>query len=253
CSARVQRALERTPGVREASVNLMLNNAVVAFDAAETTAERLVEVIRKVGYDAELPAPGRTAFEEQEEQDRAQDEEFRALRLKAVVGLAAAVVGMLLTMPVMSAPRGGEHAAHALPTDPFMAWSHRVLDPWLERVVPWLYRIDPRILEFVLLGLTVAVMAWAGRHFYTRAWAAFRPEAFLSRGVRPDVYYEAVLFIIGLILVGNTAEARAKRQTSRALRALASLRPPTARVLRDGAEMEIPVESVVRGDLVLVR
>src|SRR5690606_31078413 len=176
--------------------------------------------------------------------------------------------------------RAWDHAGEALPTEPFLAWSGRVLDPGLARVVPWLYRIDPRILEFVLLGLTVAVMAWAGRHFYTRAWAAFRhrtadmntlvavgtlaafgyslaatfaPEAFLSRGVRPDVYYEAVLFIIGLILVGNTAEARAKRQTSRALRALASLRPPTARVLRDGAEMEIPVESVVRGDLVLVR
>jgi len=278
CSARVQRALSKTPGVSDASVNLMLNNAVVSFDPTMGRTEELVAVIEETGYGAELTAPGRTAFEEQEAQDAAQEEEFRTLRVKAVVSLIAAAVGMIVSMPVMSATAmmGGGGAA----ADPFLRWSHGVLDPWLQSMLPWLYAIDPRVLTYGLLVLTLAVMGWAGRHFYTRAWAAFRhhaadmntlvavgtgaaflfsllatfvPGFFLSRGVNPDVYYEAVLFIVALILVGNMFEARAKRQTSRALRRLVELQPSSARVEREGRDVEIPVGEVVRGDIVLVR
>jgi len=282
CSARVQRALEKTPGVGEASVNLMLANAVVTYDASVVSVERLVERIRETGYGAELPRADRTAFEEQEAQDRAQEEEFRSLRLKAAASLVAAVVGMVLSMPVMSALSRTAHGAtgHAMGGDPFMRWSMEVIDPWLSRVFPWLYAMDHRVLLGVLLVLTVGVMAWAGRHFYTRAWSAFRhrsadmntlvavgtgaafvysvaatffPGFFLSRGLAPDVYYEAVLFIVALILVGNTFEARAKYQTSQALRSLAELQPKTARVERDGVERELPIEDVVPGDVILVR
>jgi P-type Cu+ transporter len=284
CTSRVQRALERTSGVQQASVNLMTNNAVVTFDGAAVTPERLVQVIRDTGYEAELPSPDRSAFAEQEAQDRAQEQEFRELRLKAVVSLVFAAVGMVISMPVMSAPHAAAHDAHAELApgagDPFMNWIHGAIDPWLMGVMPWLYTIDVRLLTSLLLAMTVAVMAWAGRHFYTRAWAAFRhhaadmntlvaigtgaafifsvaatffPSFFLSRGVAPAVYYEAVLFIVALILLGNMFEARAKRQTSKALRALVELQPETARVLRGEAEVVIPVEEVVHGDLVLVR
>jgi P-type Cu+ transporter len=280
CSSRVQRALQKQPGVHEAAVNLMVNNATVTFDPAATSAERLVQVIRETGYEAELPSPEENAFAEQEAHDRARDAEFRDLRLKSAVSLLIAAIGMIISMPVMAA-----HAAHdghggMGAADPFMRWSMRVIDPWVERVFPWLYGVDPLLLTYLLLAMTAFVMGWAGRHFYTRAWAAFRhhaadmntlvatgtgaaflfsvaatffPGFFLDRGVAPDVYYEAVLFIVALILVGNTFEARAKRETSAALRKLADLRPKTARVLRDGAEADIPVEQVVRGDTVLVR
>jgi len=282
CSARIQRTLSRTPGVAEANVNLMLRNAVVRFDPGTISPQQLVEKIRETGYGAELTSPDRTAFEEQEAQDRAQEEEFRELRLKASVSLIAAAIGMLLSMPAMAGIAGSLHDAHtgAGMVDPFMRWSMRVIDPWLSGIFPWLYQIDHRVLLYILLAITVGIMAWAGRHFYTRAWAAFRhhsadmntlvavgtgaaflfsvvatffPGFFLGRGVAPDVYYEAVLFIIGLILVGNMFEARAKRQTSTALRALANLQPKTARVLRDGGEAEVPVEEVMHDDVILVR
>jgi P-type Cu+ transporter len=284
CSSRVQRALERTAGVREASVNLMTRNAAIAYDPAAVTPARLVDVIRDTGYDAELADAGQTAFGEQEEQDRAQEQEFRELRLKAGVTLALAAVGMVISMPVMSAPHTAAHGAgedHQMATgDPFMNWVHGVIDPWLSGLMPWLYRIDVTLLSYLLLLMTVVAMGWAGRHFYTRAWAAFRhhaadmntlvavgtgaaflfslaatffPDFFLSRGVAPAVYYEAVLFIVALILLGNMFEARAKRETSRALRALVALQPETARVERDGREVEVALEDVVSGDLVQVR
>ncbi|MEW5930037.1 MAG: heavy metal translocating P-type ATPase [Gemmatimonadota bacterium] len=277
CSGRVQRALEKQPGVETAAVNLMLRNATVAFDPAATSPDALVEAIRATGYGAELARADQTAFEEQAAQDRAQEEEFRELRLKAGVSFAVAVVAMIASMPLMAA---GEHGAHGATVDPFMRWAMGWLNPVLEGALPWLYRVPGAVLSYGLLALTLGVMGWAGRHFYTRAWAAFRhhsadmntlvavgtgaaflysvaatvaPGFFIARGVAPDVYYEAVVFIIALILMGNAMEARAKRQTSAALRALADLQPKTARVLRDGAEADLPVEEVRHGDVVVVR
>jgi Cu+-exporting ATPase len=241
CQGRVQRTLTTTPGVVDATVNLMMGNATVAFDPAATTPEALVETIRSTGYGAELPALERTAVEEQEARDRATEEEVRDLRRKAIVSGAIGVVMMIVSMPLNAAgPAGG----------------------------------------YALLAAALGVMAWAGRHFYTRAWTSFRhhsadmntlialgtgaaflysaiatvaPGFFTSHGVAPDVYYEAVVIIIALILTGNAFEARAKRQTSAALRLLAQLQPKTARVVRNGNEVDVPVEQVRTGDVVIVR
>ncbi|HEX6059332.1 MAG TPA: heavy metal translocating P-type ATPase [Gemmatimonadaceae bacterium] len=275
CQSRVQRTLQKQPGVDDASVNLMMANATVTYDPSAISADRLVEAIRETGYGAELASADQTAFEEQEARDREQEEEFRALRLKAIVSGIAGLVAMLVSMPLM-----GGHAMHGPVADPFMRWAMESLTPALRGAAPWLYAIPAPALAYTLLVVTLGVMLWAGRHFYTRAWAAFRhhaadmntlvavgtgaaflyslvatvaPAFFVSRGVAPDVYYEAVIIIIALILTGNAFEARAKRQTSNALRALVSLQPKTARVVRDGAEVDVPVETLVGGETVVVR
>jgi len=238
CQARVQRALARAPGVEDASVNLLLHNASVTFDSDATSPEQLVEAIKATGYEASVPeAPSESqwsaAFAQETERDRALAREQKTLAWKAGVSLTVGLLAMVVMMP-----------------------------------------------PFVLLVLTTAVMIWAGRHFYVRAWAAARhgssdmntlisvgtgaaylysvvatlaPGVFLDRGLKPDVYYEAVILIIALILVGNWLEARAKGRTSAALRRLVDLQPKTARVERDGSEIELNIEAVRRGDTFLVR
>jgi Cu+-exporting ATPase len=278
CQAGVQKALQRTPGVADANVNLMMANASVSYDPSVTSPEALVERIRDVGYGADLPRPERTAFDEQAERDRAQEEEYRELRRKAIVSGALGALAMLVSMPLMVA---GAHQVHGGPVaDPFMRWAMQSMSPALERVFPWLYAIPPAVLSWTLLTLTAGVMAWAGRHFYSRAWISFRhhaadmntliavgtgaaflyslvataaPGFFVRHGLAPDVYYEAVIIIIALILTGNALEARAKSRTSAALRSLVSLQPKTARVLRQEAEVDLPVEEVRQGDVVVVR
>jgi Cu+-exporting ATPase len=277
CQARVQKALAKEPGVLDASVNLMMESAAVTYDPTVATADRLVEAIRRTGYGAELPSAEQTAFEEQEARDRAHDEEFRQLRRKAIASGIAGLVAMLLSMPLMAA---GEHGAHGPVADPFMRWAMESLTPALRGAAPWLYAIPTAVLSYGLLLVTLGVMAWAGRDFFTRAWSAFRhhsadmntlvavgtgaaflysvaatvaPGFFVSRGVAPDVYYEAVIIIIALILTGNMFEARAKRRTSAALRALVNLQPKTARVVRDGQEFDVAVEEVAKGETVVVR
>jgi Cu+-exporting ATPase len=277
CQASVQKALQRQPGVLDASVNLMMKNAAVTYDPAVTRPESLVEAIRDTGYEAELPRSEQTAFEEQEARDRANEEEFHSLRRKALASGAVGVLAMIVSMPLMTA---GARAAHGPVADPFMRWAMESLTPALRAVMPWLYAIDPRVLSWSLLALTLGVMAWAGRHFYVRAWSGFRhrsadmntlvavgtgaaflysllatvaPGFFLARGVAPDVYYEAVVIIIALILTGNMFEARAKSRTSTALRSLVALQPKTARILRGDREADVPVEQVKSGDTVIVR
>lgn len=282
CTVQVQRALEREAGVSEANVNLLLEEATIHFDPAVVTEEKLVEAIRATGYEAEVVPAGRSAIEEQDAQDLAQEEEYRELKTKAAVAFGAAAVAMVVSMPLM-VPEGGGHGAHGQhgqSVDPFMQWVMGGVAPWLQGIMPWLFEVPRALLAYGLLVATAGIMGWAGRHFYTRAWAAFRhhaadmntlvavgtgaaflysvaatvvPDFFTSRGLQADVYYEAVLFIIALILMGNALEARAKRQTSSALRALAALRPESARVVRDGAEIDILLEQLTLGDIVVVR
>ena len=276
CQSRVQRQLQKQPGVADAAVNLMMKSATVTYDPAAITPDRLVETIRETGYGAELASPDQTAFEEQEARDRSQSEEFIDLRRKAIVSGIVGIIAMIVSMPLMTM---GAHGTDAV-ADPFMRWAMTSLTPALRSVAPWLYAIPAPVISWGLLIVTLGVMLLAGRHFYTRAWAAFRhhsadmntlvavgtgaaflysvlatvaPAFFLSRGVTPDVYYEAVVIIIALILTGNAFEARAKRQTSAALRALVDLQPKTARVLRDGVEADVPVDTLASGEMVLVR
>jgi Cu+-exporting ATPase len=277
CTSRVEKALVRQAGVSDASVNLVLRQATVTFDSTAVSPDALVEAIRRTGYEAALPVAGQTAFEEQAARDQAQQREFEDLRRKAIVSALVGAVAMVVSMPLMVADA---HAGHGPVADPFMRWVMEGLTPPLRSALPWLYTVPAPVLSWSLLAATLFVMAWAGRHFYTRAWAAFRhhsadmntlvaigtgaaflysvvatvaPGVFTGRGLLPDVYYEAVIIIIAFILAGNALEARAKRRTAVALRALVELQPKTARVLRDGVEADLPVESLRRGDIVLVR
>ncbi len=275
CQARVQRALQRVPGVEDATVNLMMGNAAVRFDPAVVSRDTLLDTVRRTGYDAALPEPRRDALAEQEARDAEHDAEYRRLRLKALVSLVAGAVAMVISMPLMA----GDMVA-GVTVDPFMHWVMTSLTPPLRDALPWLYAIPAAVLSWTLLLMTAIVMGWAGRHFHVRAWKAFRhhsadmntlialgtgaafgwsvvatlaPELFTSRGVAADVYYEAVILITAFILLGDTFEARATRRTSAALRALADLQPPVARVVRDGGELEVPVADVSAGEIVVIR
>ena len=250
CQARVQRALVKTPGVDSAAVNLMMNNAAVTYDPSVASPVHLVEAIRATGYGAELPAPERTVSRDQIAQDEERRGEFKSLRTKAAVALVAGV-GMMAASMRGSMSMGGGAANAPAPA----SW-------------------------WIMLVVTLAVMTWAARDLYVRAWTALRhgsadmntlisvgtgaafsfsvfatlsPETLARNGVQPQVYYEAVVFILGFVLAGRALEARAKGQTTAALRRLVDLQPPVAQLVRDGAERAVPIDQVQRGDVLVVR
>jgi len=143
-----------------------------------------------------------------------------------------------------------------------------------------MFAMGSQVADYALLALTLGILAWAGRDIYRRAWTATRhgsadmntlvalgtgaaflysliatiaPSLFARNGIAPDVYYEAVIFIIGLVLAGRAIEARATRKTSDALRRLVTLLPPLARVEADGAWVEKPLDQVRSGETVVIR
>jgi Cu+-exporting ATPase len=240
CQARVQRALSAEPGVIDASVNLLTNSAAVRYDPAAVSPERLVESVRATGYDAELPVAEESPLTPDSTHEEAEAREARLLSLKATVSVAAGAFAMLVSMVLMG----------------------------------------NAFVNYLLLALTSGILVWAGRDIYRRAWRALRhgsadmntlialgtgsafvysmvatvaPRLFSRSGIALDVYYEAVILIIGLVLAGRAIEARARRKTSAALRKLVTLLPPVARVEGGSAWIEKPLAQVRSGEIVVVR
>ncbi len=247
CQHHVENALRERAGVESAHVDLMANRASVVFDPALTSPGDLVEAIRSAGYDAVLPRTGVSNSPNAADTPRAKSE------ARVWITLAAGALAMLFSMP-LSANMGG-------------------LDAFLMRLFPWLYSTPPDTLRWSLLVVTFIVMIWAGRDIYTNAarglqhgttnmntlvslgtGVAFLYSAYATIWPASDrqVYFDAVLLILGFLLLGKALEVRAKRRALAALDALSKLRPATARRIVDGVESVVPLEEIRLGDSVLV-
>jgi len=242
CVQNIEKALLRTRGVTKAAVNLATEKARVEYIPSEMSLKEIKEVIEQAGYRV-LEVPPEEELADIERIVR--EKEYKKLKLKFFIGLA---LGILIFLG--SSPR------------------------WF----PWI----PDFLNnfFVLWALATPVQFWIGWQFYRGAWNALRhrnaemntliavgttaaylysvaatifPSFFKAGGVMPEVYFDTSAAIIVLILLGRLLEARAKGQTSEAIKKLAGLQPKTARVVRDSKETDIPVEEVMVGDEVVVR
>ena len=237
CVAAVEKALKATPGVEEASVNFAEHTAQVQ---GEVPVETLVKAVQDAGYDA---AELRDLEDEQAEREAAEQAAIRGRFRKAAI---SAVIGF----PLMGADWAG-----LLPTP------EQAQGLWL------------------LIGLVVgAAMYYAGRHFFVGAWKQFRlhnanMDTLIAMGtgaawvysmavvLAPEVvpslarhaYFEAAVIIISLINLGQALEMRARSRTSDAIRRLIGLQPRTARVVRDGAEQDVPVAEVGLDETLRVR
>ncbi|MGK2899370.1 MAG: heavy metal translocating P-type ATPase [Burkholderiaceae bacterium] len=229
CVGRVERALLKVPGVRGASVNLATEQAEVLGEAGGANTEALVQAVVDAGYEARAlssaapePAPPPAS---------------------AWPVVVAALLSAPLLLPMLAAP---------LVADPH-AWM-----------------LDGR----VQLLLATPVQFWLGARFYRAGWKALHAGSanmdvlvalgtsaayglslvqLLRGGAMGHLYFESAAVVITLVLLGKWLEARAKRQTTDAIRALNALRPATARVRRDGVEREVPSAELAVGDLIVVR
>ena len=245
CQHHVEDALRATAGVAEARVDLMAHRARVTFDPAIAQPEALVAAIRQAGYDAVLPRAGAAGDGNKESN--------AGSAAKAYAVLAAGAVAMVAAMPL-----GSEMGA---------------LDHWLMRALPWLFAIPANVLRWGLLVMTALLAPWAGRSIFVNAWrglqhrttnmntlvamgtgVAFIYSAYATVFPAPgiEVYYDAVLLILGFLLLGKSLESRAKRRAMAALDSLSRMKPVTARRIVDGIETFVPLEEVRPGDHVVV-
>jgi Cu+-exporting ATPase len=241
CVGRVERALRGVPGVIDASVNLATERARVVVPAGDDEAlrARLVAAVVDAGYAALLPEDAAGASAD----DAGVALASRGLDRERLHLLVAVVLTLPLVVPML-----------ALPFD-----RHWMLPGWLQ------------------LLLATPVQFWLGARFYRAAWGALKArtgnmDLLVALGTsaayglsvfhllqgpahhgETPLYFEASAVVIALVLLGKWLEARARRQTTEAIRALQALRPTHARVRRDGREIEVRAADVVVGDVVIVR
>ncbi|MBW4690318.1 MAG: heavy metal translocating P-type ATPase [Lyngbya sp. HA4199-MV5] len=247
CANSIERAIRAVPGVSASSVNFGVEQGTVTYDPRKTTVEVIQNAVKDAGYVASLQEEESIGEDAAEKAARAA--ETRALNRKVGVG---AIVSLILAIGSLSAMTGLK-----LPFIP--GW---LSNPWFQ------------------LMLTAPVQFWCGYSFYRNAWKALKrhaatmdtlialgtsaayfysvfatlfPQFLLHQGLMPEFYYETAAIVITLILLGRLFEARARGQTLEAIRKLIGLQAREARIIRNGQEMQVPIQDVQIHDVVVVR
>ncbi|WP_188348381.1 heavy metal translocating P-type ATPase [Agrobacterium tumefaciens] len=247
CVGRVEKALKAVSGVSDASVNLATERATVRVAGNAVSAARLAEAISQAGYKANEIVADKAKGDEPDRREA----ELRGLK----ISLATAVA---LTLPVFILEMG----SHLVPAiHDFVMETVGMRESWylqfalttlvlfgpglrfFKKGIPALLRLAPDMNSLVVLGTSAA---WG-----FSVVATFVPEI-LPRGTA-NVYYEAAAVIVTLILLGRFLEARAKGRTSEAIKRLVGLQAKSARVMRNGETIDVPLQDVATGDVIVVR
>src|SRR5690606_32363906 len=249
CDGRDEKALSAVPGVLSASVNLATERATVRFLSGTATFQDLAAAVEQAGY--VLEAPEDAGPDAGDREQAARDAEIRKLGRAVLIAGAATLPLFVLEMgshfvPGMHHWIGETIGAFNWKAVSFVLATFVLFVPGIifyRKGVPALLRAAPDMNSLVVLGATAA---WV---FSTVA--TFAPQ-WLPEGTA-NIYFEAAAVIVTLILVGRWIEARAKGRTGQAIRRLMSLQAKTARVVRDGVEQDVAVDTVKVGDVVVVR
>ncbi|OLD52690.1 MAG: ATPase P [Chloroflexi bacterium 13_1_40CM_2_70_6] len=250
CVASVEDALRGVPGVRSADVNLATERARVEVDPARADVTALVRAVERAGYGALAVSEDERERAATEQQERAARRAYvRALGRRLAIAAALAVPTMALSMADLAFPALMEAAwrpyvLFAL-ASPVQLWAAL---PFYRGALSAARHRRADMNTLVVLGTTTAYLVSVAATFFS--------GLFDSLGLEPRqyLYYDTATAIVALILVGRYLEARARAHTSDAVRSLAALGAKSARVRRrGGAEEDVPIETLVVGDVVVVR
>jgi len=243
CVRRVESTLETIDGVTDAAVNLATGRATVVHRLDWEGLEAVRKTVSNAGY----VFLGAAEEQLQDPVEAARIKEVRDLKIKFLTGVVLSIIIFVGSM---------------------QSW------------FPFLQTVPRQTMLVLLFVLTTPVVFWVGSRFVTGALkaarqkttdmntlvavgslsaylysslAAFAPRLFVGADISPHVYFDGAAMIITLVLLGRLLEAKAKGKTSSAIKKLMGLKPRTARVIRDGNESDIPIEAVIRDDLIVVR
>ena len=226
CALRVEKALRAVPGVLGASVNLATERATVETAGAAASQAALLEAVRRAGYDAQLT--GGAAREARVAAEQARRFRHESLRLGA-----AALLSAPLLLPMLGVALPGVLALALAAPVQFIIGARFYRGAW-------------KALRAGTGNMDLLVALGTSAAFFYSLWL-------LLTRAHPALYFDSAAVVIALVSAGKWLEARAKRATTLAIRQLMALRPERARVLREGTEVEVAIEVLVPGDLLIVR
>lgn len=240
CVRMIERSLSKVKGVKEANVNLATSKANITYDPSISTRKDLEAAIDRTGYKA-----SKVGEDHHNHQEMLREQEIKSLRPKIIVG---AVVGLLIlwgSFPglIETAPEFLKNfyvqLAIATPVQFWAAWQ------FYKSTAKALKHRNANMDTLIAIGTLVA-------YLYS-AVITFLPDLFMNLGAEIMPYFDVSVVVITLILLGRYLEAIAKKRTSQAIKNLMSLQAKTARVVRDGRTLDLPIDQVIKGDHIVVR
>lgn len=264
CVSQIERELAKTPGVLTANIDLATEAAHIKYLPSETNLTNIKTVIERLGYQTfdssklapssnkdELAMAPNTGDDQVDENQQAREKEYKSLMIKFIFAAVISVPVMIFSYPdFLRLPEQFQRGTELL----YWIW-------------------------FSMGVVTIPVMFWAGSHFYTGMWAALKnrsanmhtliavgitaawlystvavlfPQIFPTQALA-EVFYDVTAVVVALVNLGLALEIKAKGRSSEAIKKLMGLQAKTARVVRNGKELDVPVEEVVLDDIVVVR
>ena len=237
CAARVDKTLNKQPGVCRASVNYAAATALVEYDPAQTSPESLQHAVQEAGYDLLITHDEHTADEVEE----AHRQKYRTLKQRTTWAILLAIPIAVIGMGFMNRPWAG-WVTWALSTPVVFGLGRSFFgNAWKQ-------------LKHGSANMDTLVAGSTGVAYLFSVFNLFFPDFWLSRGITPHVYFESSSVIIAFILLGRLLEERAKGNTSQAIKKLMGLQPKTVtRLSASGNEEEVRIEQIRPDDILIVK
>lgn len=270
CSSHVQRAVEKLEGAAEVQVNLLTNSMSVNYDEAILGTDKIIEAVEKAGYGASLAdslknsssnknsADGKTSGTRSFQNDAAKFERDKIkkrliLSLVFMIPLFYVSMGHMVSLPIPHFLHGIENAlifsfSQFLLALPVLIINKKFFTGGFKAFL----NKAPNMDSLVAVG-SGAALIYGIFAIYKMAYGMGHGDMETVRLFAGDLYFESAAMILTLVTLGKFLEANAKGKTSQAITKLMNLRPKTALVIRNGKEEEIPVEEIVKGDLILIK
>ena len=241
CAAKIEKKLNKLEGVKTAAVNLAAEKAVVEFESSKIKAFELIKTIETLGYKAEQ--------EEEAGQDREKEQREKEInKLRRELVISAVLSSPLILAMVLTLINLDIAFLHN-------EWFQLILATPIQFIIGYrFYKNSYYALKAKSANMDVLIaMGTSAAYFFSIYHAFFVPVPAHGEMVMKELYFEASAVIITLILLGKYLEAVAKGKTSEAIKKLMGLQAKTARIIRDGNEVDIPIAEVEVGDIVVVR
>lgn len=241
CVAIIESSLKKVDGVSDANVNIATERATVTYDPSKVTPEHLASAVSNVGYEAFV----NEEIKEEDEEKKEKQKDLSSLRTKVFVSLGLGILilwgsfpGLINTSPMILR----NFWVQFLLATPVQFWAGLT---FYRAAISAIKHRTANMDTLVVIGTTVA--------FGYSVFVILFPELVTKIGIEPMPYFDTTAIIIGLILLGRYFEAKAKAGTGEAIKKLIGLQAKTARVLRDGKEVDLPIGEVVIGEIIRVR
>ncbi len=258
CSARIEKNINKAQGVLQANVNLLSNSMTVKYDESVLNESDIIKVVQDTGYNASSSDLKKSLEKTHENKSDAQ-EEFKEMKKRLAISFIFAIpllylaMGHMLNWPLPSVFHGEKNAITFAFTQFLLAIPVMMINKKYYIVgFKTLFKGSPNMDSLIAIGTTAAV-GYGVFAIYKIGYGLGHMDMDMVMKYSMDLYFESAAVILALITLGKFLEARAKGRTSDAIKKLMDLSPKTALVERNGMEAEIPVEDVLKGDIIIVK